>query len=271
MRALFVSAGNPVLSVPDGDALERALGQLDLMVSLDLYVNETNRHADYVLPATTFLEREDLPLAFLGFYTTPFVAVDRSGRRARAARRARSGSVIEELSQAHRDRALQPAAAAAPRARSGVRLTPRRLVDLLLRTGPGGDLVRPAPRRAEHRASCAREPHGMVLGDAHRDRRAAREAAAPPTARAARSAPRSSRRSRGCAAERRPTRQFPLTLIGLRELRSHNSWMHNAPLLMRGGRTHAAADASRRRRRARVSRTAAWCGSRRSPARGRLP
>ncbi len=33
---------------------------------------------------------------------------------------------------------------------------------------------------------------------------------------------------------------FPLRLIGLRELRSHNSWMHNAPLLMRGGRTHSA-------------------------------
>ena len=33
---------------------------------------------------------------------------------------------------------------------------------------------------------------------------------------------------------------FPLRMIGLRELRSHNSWMHNAPLLMRGGRTHAA-------------------------------
>ena len=34
--------------------------------------------------------------------------------------------------------------------------------------------------------------------------------------------------------------EFPLRLIGMRELRSHNSWMHNAPLLMRGGRTHAA-------------------------------
>ena len=73
MRALFVSAGNPVMSVPDGDALERALPKLDLFVSLDLYVTETNRHADYVLPATTFLEREDIPLAFLGLYTTPFV------------------------------------------------------------------------------------------------------------------------------------------------------------------------------------------------------
>src|SRR5204862_999079 len=73
LRALFVSAGNPALSVPDGAAMERALGRLDLLVSLDFYVNETNRHADYVLPTTTFLERDDTPVAFLGFYTTPFV------------------------------------------------------------------------------------------------------------------------------------------------------------------------------------------------------
>ena len=89
IRALFVSAGNPVLSVPDGDALEAALVELDLCVSLDLYVNETNRHADYVLPAATWLERDDLPIAFLGFYTTPFVQYDRRGRA--AARRGARG------------------------------------------------------------------------------------------------------------------------------------------------------------------------------------
>src|SRR5436309_9010845 len=73
LHALMVSAGNPVLSVPDGAALARALGKLDLLVSLDFYVNETNRHADYILPTTTWLERDDTPVAFLGFYTTPFV------------------------------------------------------------------------------------------------------------------------------------------------------------------------------------------------------
>src|SRR3954471_19599261 len=73
LRALFVSAGNPLLSVPDGQALERAFGKLDLLVSLDFYVNETGRLADYVLPTTTFLERDDTPVAFLGFYTTRFV------------------------------------------------------------------------------------------------------------------------------------------------------------------------------------------------------
>src|SRR3954469_23958849 len=65
IRALFVSAGNPVLSVPNGRELSQALGELELMVAIDLYVSDTARHADYVLPATTFLEREDFPLPFL--------------------------------------------------------------------------------------------------------------------------------------------------------------------------------------------------------------
>ncbi|MDQ5807082.1 MAG: molybdopterin-dependent oxidoreductase, partial [Actinomycetota bacterium] len=73
LRALIVSAGNPVLSVPDGAALERAFGKLELLVSIDLYVNETGRHADYVLPATTFLERSDVPVAFLPFFVKPFI------------------------------------------------------------------------------------------------------------------------------------------------------------------------------------------------------
>jgi formate dehydrogenase len=60
IRALFVDSGNPVLSYPRGDRLAEALEQLELMVSLDLYMNETNRHAHYILPAATFLERADL-------------------------------------------------------------------------------------------------------------------------------------------------------------------------------------------------------------------
>ena len=60
IRALFVDSGNPVMSYPRGDRLEQALEMLDLHVSFDLYVNETDRFADYVLPATTFLERPDM-------------------------------------------------------------------------------------------------------------------------------------------------------------------------------------------------------------------
>ena len=56
IRVLFVSAGNPVNSVPGGLPVE----ELDLLVCIDLYVSDTARSADYILPGTTFLEREDL-------------------------------------------------------------------------------------------------------------------------------------------------------------------------------------------------------------------
>ncbi len=62
LRAMIVSAGNPVVSFPDGSRLEEALQQLDVMVGIDLYINETNQYADYILPATSFFEREDLPV-----------------------------------------------------------------------------------------------------------------------------------------------------------------------------------------------------------------
>src|SRR3954470_2729590 len=73
LRALIVSAGNPLVSVPDPKRLRAAFGKLDLLVSIDLFVNETGRHADFVLPATTWLEREDVPVAFLPFFIRPFV------------------------------------------------------------------------------------------------------------------------------------------------------------------------------------------------------
>jgi anaerobic selenocysteine-containing dehydrogenase len=50
VRALISVASNPVLSAPNGPRLARALEQLDFMVSLDIYINETTRHADVVLP-----------------------------------------------------------------------------------------------------------------------------------------------------------------------------------------------------------------------------
>lgn len=75
IRALIVSAGNPVLSTPNGPALEEALGELDLMISLDLYVNETNAHADYVLPGTAMYEREDAPIFSMTFFSQPFFQV----------------------------------------------------------------------------------------------------------------------------------------------------------------------------------------------------
>ena len=235
LRALFVSAGNPVLSVPDGDSLERALGKLDLLVALDFYVNETSRHADYVLPAATFLERDDVPVAFLGFYTKPFIqATDPVVPPAGEARE--EWQVVDELARAL---GVQPYSVPPLRAlaRVGLRLKPRRLLDLLLRSGHEGDLLG-LRRRGLSLGKLLKRPHGIVLDDTiptgvlrdkvrHRD---GRVRLAPPEIEG---------ELRRMESANGADPSFPIKLIGLRELRSHNSWMHNSPLLMRGGRTQA--------------------------------
>jgi formate dehydrogenase len=227
LRALFVSAGNPALSCPDGEAFDRALPQLDLLVSLDLYVNETNRHADFVLPATTFLEREDLPLAFLGLYTTPFA----QWTDPVVAPRGEAQDEWRTIDALARELGVVPlpGPVRVPRALARF-VTPERVMDLLLRTGP-------------ERLSVARlrqRPSGVVLGDhvatgvlrrrlRTRDRRVHLDPA-----------PIRAELERLAASEQSTSEDFPLLLTNLRELRSHNSWMHNSALLTRGGRTHSA-------------------------------
>ena len=67
IRAMVTIAGNPVLSTPDGRSLAGALAGLDFMVAVDIYLNETTRHADVILPPTTALERDQYDLVFHGF------------------------------------------------------------------------------------------------------------------------------------------------------------------------------------------------------------
>jgi anaerobic selenocysteine-containing dehydrogenase len=241
IRALFVSSGNPVLSVPNGPELEAALDTLDLMVSIDFYVNETNAHADYVLPATTMYEREDFPLPFMALFTTPFrQATEKVVEPAGEARQ--EWQIIEDLMRGlwrrsklltGRElmrRALGPLA---PRL-----MEPRALLDPLVRLSAGGDRFGLKRGGLTLERLLVDHPHGKVVADGlsegmlrnvvqHRDRRVHLD---PPEIAA--------------EVERLGSRAddpaFPLRLIGMRELRSENSWMHNAPLLMRGGRVHAA-------------------------------
>ena len=64
IRALFTVATNPVLSSPNGPRLSAALEQLDFIVSLDIYLNETTRHADVILPGLSPLEDLHYDVAF---------------------------------------------------------------------------------------------------------------------------------------------------------------------------------------------------------------
>lgn len=234
LRALLVSAGNPVLSCPDGDELEAALPELDLMVSLDLYVNETNRHADYVLPAATFLEREDVPIFTLSEQLQPFIQTTKAVVPPRGEAR-EDWKIIDEIAWGI---GVPPYAVAPARAlaRLGVRPTPRQMVDLLIRTGPKGDWFG-LRRGGLSLKMLEQHPHGLTLGDhnetgilakkvAHRSRKVRLD---PPEIAA------EVRRLSAATEARDPERRF--RLIGMRELRSHNSWMHNSPKLMRGDRT----------------------------------
>lgn len=237
IRALFVSSGNPVLSVPNGEELEEAVKQLELMVAIDLYVTDTSRHADYVLPATTFLEREDFPSVFLTFSAKPFVQWAEPVLAPRGEAR-QEWEIIEQIS---RRIGTTPASAWPLRAlgRLGLRMSPRRLIDLGLRLGPRGDLF--GLRRGGLSIGRLRaQAHGIVLGEHHpvgvlakkvfhKDGRVHLDAGAI-VAEVARLA-----RENGAG-----DAELPLRLIGLRELRSHNSWMHNVPKLMQGDRVHAA-------------------------------
>ena len=67
IRALFTIAGNPILSAPNGGRIGRAFGSLDFMVSIDIYLNETTRHADVILPGTSPLEESHFDIGFHQF------------------------------------------------------------------------------------------------------------------------------------------------------------------------------------------------------------
>ena len=122
-------------------------------------------------------------------------------------------------------------------ARLGLRLRPEQLADLLLRTGPSGDLF--GLRRGGLSLRRLREhPHGLVLADeiatgvlADKLRTPGRRVRLAP--------PEIVSEVERLASSNGGDPRFPLRMIGMRELRSHNSWMHNAPLLMRGGRVQA--------------------------------
>ncbi|MDX8151814.1 molybdopterin-dependent oxidoreductase [Patulibacter brassicae] len=226
LRALVVSSGNPILSCPGGGRLRAALEDLELLVSLDLYLTETNRLADYVLPTTTFLERDDLILNMLPYQLQPFLQWTDAVVPPRGECR-EEWEILRDLA-AELD--LVPVSSRALRrlGRVGRRLTPRLLVDLLLRTGPVGD--RFGLRRGGWSvAKLRRRPHGVVLGEGMptgmRGRRVAHPGGLVDIA--------SPALERGLVRLRETATDpaYPLRLFGRRELRSINSWMHNVEKL----------------------------------------
>ncbi len=219
IRALVTHAGNPVLSTPNGTRLEAALAGLDFMVAIDFYLNETTRHAHVILPPTPPLEHDHYDLAF---HT---LAVQNTAKyspalfqRPRDARH--EWEIFCELGGRLEGRAKWAVLKA---------LGPRRMLDIALRTGPyGAGFIPGAPGLSL--AELERRPHGIWLGalspclPQRLQTKNRRLELAPPL----------------LLDDLRRLEQQPaedgLTLIGRRQLRSNNSWMHNSPRLVKGPR-----------------------------------
>ena len=111
VRALFTLAGNPVVSTPNAGRLRRALEDLELMVSVDIYVNETTRHADVILPAPSPLYRSHYDLALYQLAVRNVANYSPRGARARRLADAR----VADAAAAGRHR--RPARARTPTSR----------------------------------------------------------------------------------------------------------------------------------------------------------
>lgn len=240
IKALLVSAGNPVLSVPNGAELEDALGALELMVGIDLYVNETTAHCDYVLPAATMYERDDFPLPFQTLQPTPF-------RQATEAVVAPAGEarteweIIDELARRLWRRTPMLATMALFRkslSLFGIQLTPRMVVDAVIRLGTGGDRYGLRRGGLSFSGLTSKYPHGVVLAD-NLEAGGLRTAVVYRNGRMRLCHPEIEAQVEALTRRTRPD-GYPMRVIGMRELRSENSWMHNAPLLMRGEREQRA-------------------------------
>lgn len=220
IRGLITGAGNPVLSTPNGRQLETALSQLDFMVSIDIYLNETTRFADVILPPTSPLEHDHYDLALLPFaarnyahYSPPVFDKPEGSLH--------DWEIFTELGRR---------VAALMDARPLPAFTPLQVLAMGLAAGPyaapeQGGLSLPGLLAA---------PHGVDLGPLqpqlparlyHQDKRIPLLPALIPG---------EIQRLRESLTQAPPR----FVLIGRRHVRSNNSWLHNANRLVKGRPRH---------------------------------
>lgn len=144
LRALVVVGGNPVLSLPDHASARRALGGLELLVSLDLFVNDTGTLAHAVLPVRDWLERDDLPLHLAGQRWSDHGPVAPAWERAVVATRGEARGDHEILV------ALARSAGRRPYGSLAADLALRSGVDPLVAAGLIARVPRGAPRLSHH-------------------------------------------------------------------------------------------------------------------------
>jgi anaerobic selenocysteine-containing dehydrogenase len=260
VRALLTIAGNPVLSVPGSSRLQAALPTLECMVSVDNYLNETTRHAHVILPGESFLQLPHYDTVIyqfavrnVGNWSDPVFPPDH-GRPAEwevllklwaIVNGQGAGADVEPMDDAYlmgsvrmavgdpsspvhgrdAEEVFALAVAAAPRG-------PERIVDFQIRTGPYGDGYG-ARSDGLTLEEVRRHPHGLDLGP-HQPR--IPEVLRTPSGKIelAPSYITADLPRLRAAIGRDHSADGRLLLVGRRDLRSNNSWLHNIPALMRG-------------------------------------
>lgn len=228
-RGLLTVAGNPVLSTPDGRRLEKTLENLEFMVSVDIYINETTRHANVILPTTAPLEHDHYDLAFHA------LAIRDTARYSPAlfdppADAKHDWQIFSELL-----RRLAPKAPLGAKAGrwTMAKLGPAGVLDMLLRSGPHG-AGRLGLGKGLTLKRLKKSVHGVDLGPLkpvlkERIRTAdGRIQLAPKLFIEGLAEVATDLESAG------EQNGDGLLLIGRRHVRSGNSWMHNYARLMRG-------------------------------------
>ena len=258
VKALITLAGNPALSTPNSDRLQRALGTLKFMVSIDIYLNETTRQANVILPPPPVLARTHYDLALyqlavhnVANYSAPVIeretgALDEwelflrlagifAGQGSKAnlsllddfvittliqREVALEGSNVENRDVSELLEALTP------------RRGPERILDFLLRSGPYGDAF--GIHAAISLQTLEAHPHGVDLGplqpripEVLRTPSGKIELAPQPIVEDV-------ERLRTSFEQSLTLGNGHMLLIGRRDLRSNNSWMHNLHVLTKG-------------------------------------
>ncbi|HET8783710.1 MAG TPA: molybdopterin oxidoreductase family protein [Pyrinomonadaceae bacterium] len=230
IKALVTVAGNPVLSTPNGRELDRALDQLEFMVAIDCYINETTRHAHIILPPTSPLERGHYDIAFHVLavrnttrFSPPLFQPDPDAKH--------DWEILLELQTRMADEGL------GGRVKNQLMkrfLGPERMVDLALRFGPYGARFNPFSKGLTL-AKVKAAQHGIDLGPLspclpERLRTADKQIDLAPDA-IVKDVERVKQQLLDQAAHES---NGHLQLIGRRQLRSNNSWLHNTERLLRG-------------------------------------
>ena len=163
IRGLVTTAGNPVLSTPNGKTLGDLMGKLDFMASIDIYLNETTRNANIIMPPCHFLETTHYDLIFHNFAIRDTAKLVRPAIKRKKGTKT-EGNIYHELQWRLEKGGFLGTIKAFYRKKVREFLTPRRIIDWSLKFGPYGFLAKGDRRKKLNLKKLLDNPHGIDLG-----------------------------------------------------------------------------------------------------------